>query len=46
MTIEERIKYLKEQIFYLSMKDRWTPCDYQKDREMNQELIKLMREGG
>lgn len=36
--INERLEKLCAQEFYLQMKDRWTPDDYETDRKMNEEM--------
>jgi hypothetical protein len=41
MSRKERIEYLKDEIFLLSMKDRWNSNDYQKDSNMRNELRTL-----
>ena len=44
MTMQEINKKLEElckQEFYLQMKDRWTPDDYETDRRMNEEIRQL-----
>lgn len=38
MAIKERIEKLEMMIFALSMKDRWTEEDYEKNREWKEEL--------
>jgi len=38
MTTKERIEKLEMMIFALSMKDRWTEEDYEKNREWKEEL--------
>lgn len=42
--INDRLAKLIEQEFYLQMKDRWTPEDYEDDRKMNEEIRKLKEE--
>lgn len=47
MTMQEINKKLEElckQEFYLQMKDRWTPDDYETDRKMNEEIRQLKEE--
>jgi hypothetical protein len=39
--MENRINWLENQIFYLSMKDRWTQADYKQSAEWEKELKKL-----
>ena len=41
--IEAKIEDLKESIFYLDMKDRWSNDDYTRSRQMNMELIDLKK---
>lgn len=41
MDKDKRIEWLEQQLFYLSMKDRWTSADYAQDREWNKELNEL-----
>lgn len=45
MTTKDKINYLKEQLFILSMKDRWSIADYEKNRLLNNELRELTKEG-
>lgn len=42
--INDRLAKLVEQEFYLQMKDRWTPDDYETDRKMNEEIRQLKEE--
>lgn len=42
--INNRLAKLIEREFYLQMKDRWTPEDYEDDRKMNEEIRKLKEE--
>ena len=44
MTIEERIDKLETALFYLDMKDRWTPIDHMSYDTMVRELEKLRKE--
>ena len=44
MTIEERIDTLETALFYLDMKDRWTPTDHMEYNRMVRELEKLRKE--
>lgn len=42
--IKARIEELERRRFYLSMKDRWTMDDYDTDRKLNAEIIRLNKE--
>ena len=42
--INKRLGELCEQEFYLQMKDRWTPNDYETYRKMNEEVRQLKEE--
>ena len=44
MTIEERIDKLETALFYLDMKDHWTPTDHMSYDKMVRELEKLRKE--
>lgn len=44
MTIEERIEKLENSLFYLDMKDHWTPDDHMNYSRMIKELAKLEKE--
>lgn len=44
MTTEERIDKLETALFYLDMKDRWTPADHMSYDKMVRELEKLRKE--
>ena len=44
ITIEERIDKLETALFYLDMKDRWTPTDHMEYDRMVRELEKLRKE--
>lgn len=44
MTIEERIEKLENSLFYLEMKDRWTPTDHMGYNRMVRELETLRKE--
>lgn len=37
----ERLRFLEEQEFFLQMKDRWTPDDYEASRKMNDEMREI-----
>ena len=39
--IIKKIEELKEAEFMLNMKDRWTPNDYKRDRELFRERAEL-----
>lgn len=39
--IEERIKELEKQRFYLAMNDHWTQKDYETDRALQDEIKEL-----
>lgn len=41
----ERIEELEMNLFYLSMKDRYTAADYEQERKWNNELRELTKEG-
>lgn len=41
--ILKKLDELENRRFYLSMKDRWSPDDYQHDREMMYEEIALRK---
>ena len=45
MTTKDRINELEKNIFLLSMKDHWTSADFEQDREWNNELRELTKEG-
>lgn len=44
VTIEERIEKLENSLFYLDMKDRWTPADHISYDKMVRELESLRKE--
>ncbi len=44
MTIEERIEKLENSLFYLDMKDRWTPADHMSYNKIVRELESLRKE--
>lgn len=47
MTKEEIIKRMEEiksERFYLAMKDRWSPADFEADRKMLVEFLNLKKE--
>lgn len=47
MTREEiinRIETLENKMFYLKMKDHWTPSDFETDRKMYHEVKELKKE--
>ena len=44
MDKKEMLNKLEMQRFGLSMKDRWTEADYEKDRELAEEIRKLKAE--
>ena len=44
MTIAERIEKLENNLFYLSMKDRWNKEDRELDAKWREELRKLKKE--
>ena len=39
--IETAIEYLKDERFYLAMKDRWDNKDYDRDRQLLDEIERL-----
>lgn len=41
--VRTRINQLEERRFYLSMKDRWSNADFDRDAEMLRELADLRR---
>lgn len=41
--INSRLAKLIKQKFYLQIKNRWTPDDYQTDRKTNEEIRQLKR---
>jgi hypothetical protein len=41
--IEKRIEKIEEERFYLAMKDRWTPSDYQADAKYCNEINQLKK---
>lgn len=43
---EEKIKELEAKKFYLSMKDHWDEKDYERDRELNAQIIALKKVAG
>jgi hypothetical protein len=40
----ERIEWLENRLFILSMKDHWTPNDFEQDRQWTNELNELKKE--
>jgi hypothetical protein len=40
----ERIEWLENRLFILSMKDRWNSQDYELDRQWTNELNELKKE--
>jgi hypothetical protein len=42
-TIQDRINELENERFYLAMKDRWTPSDYQTDATYCNEINQLKK---
>lgn len=42
--IEKKIKELKNYMFMLDMKDRWTERDYEVSREWHNEIMDLKRQ--
>ena len=42
--IDVKIKQLKEQQFYLNMKDHWDSADYDTDRELTNRIKELERQ--
>ena len=43
MDKSKRIEWLEEQMFYLSMKDRWTQADYDQYNAWHREYIELKK---
>lgn len=41
MTLKEQIQEIKQDIFYLAMKDNWTKEDFDRDDELHQKLKEL-----
>ena len=42
--IEAKIEDLKERMFYLDMKDRWSNDDYARSRQMYEEVSDLKKQ--
>ena len=41
--IKKRIESIKEDEFYLRMKDRWSNADYEQSRKYSEEIVRLRK---